>query len=97
MDKPAILKNNSPGIHLIFIFIPADQRRSRAYGKKVNVPRGDWSALRVTAQGKLFTVYFNDQRLYEVEDETFKDAGKVGPWTKCDSVTQFDDLRVIAR
>jgi hypothetical protein len=51
----------------------------------------------VTALGKLFTVYFNDQRLYEVEDETFKDAGKVGLWTKADSVTHFDDLRVIAR
>jgi hypothetical protein len=69
----------------------------RTYGKKVNVPQGEWSALRVTAQGKLFTVYFNDQRLYEVEDETFKDAGKVGIWTKADSVTHFDDLRVIAR
>jgi hypothetical protein len=33
----------------------------RTYGKKVNVPLGDWSALRVTAQGKRFTVYFNDQ------------------------------------
>ena len=51
----------------------------------------------MTAQGKLFTVYFNEQRLYEVEDETFKDAGKVGLWTKGDSTTQFDDLRVIAR
>ena len=69
----------------------------RTYGKKVNVPRGEWSALRMTAQGKLFTVYFNDQRLYEVEDETFKDAGKVGLRTKADSVTHFDDLRVIAR
>jgi len=69
----------------------------RTYGKKVKVPRGEWSALRVTAQGKLFTVYFNDQRLYEVEDETFKEAGKIGLWTKADSVTHFDDLRVIAR
>jgi hypothetical protein len=51
----------------------------------------------VTAQGKQFTVYFNGERLYEVEDEAFKDAGKVGLWTKADSVTYFDDLRVIAR
>jgi hypothetical protein len=68
----------------------------RTYGKKVKVPLGEWSALRVTVQGKLFTVYFNDQRLYEVEDETFKDAGKIGLWTKADSVTHFDDLRVVA-
>jgi hypothetical protein len=69
----------------------------RAYGKKVKVPSGQWGTLGVTAQGKQFTVYFNGQKLYEVEDETFKDAGKVGLWTKADSVTYFDDLRVIAR
>jgi hypothetical protein len=26
-------------------------------------------------------------------DDTFPDAGKVGVWTKADSVTHFDDLR----
>jgi hypothetical protein len=69
----------------------------RTYGKKVKVHSGQWSTLGVTAQGKQFTVYFNGEKLYEVEDETFKDAGKVGLWTKADSVTYFDDLRVVAR
>ena len=69
----------------------------RTYGKKVKVPSGQWGSLGVTAQGKQFTVYFNGEKLYEVEDETFKDAGKVGLWTKADSVTYFDDLRVTAR
>ncbi len=26
------------------------------------------------------------------DDDTFKDAGKVGVWTKADSVTLFDDF-----
>src|SRR5215471_8787855 len=69
----------------------------RTYGKKVKVPSGQWGSLGVTARGKQFTAYFNGEKLYEVEDETFKDAGKVGLWTKADSVTYFDDLRVIAR
>src|SRR5262245_15185139 len=69
----------------------------RTYGKKVKVPSGEWGTLRMTAHGKLFTVYFNGEKLYEVEDETFKDAGKVGLWTKADSITYFDDLSVIAR
>jgi hypothetical protein len=69
----------------------------RTYGKKMKVPLGQWSTLGVTAQGKQFTVYFNGEKVYEVEDETFMDAGKVGLWTKADSVTYFDDLRVIAR
>jgi hypothetical protein len=29
-----------------------------------------------------------------VEDDTFTDAGKVGLWTKADSVTSFDDLKI---
>lgn len=39
-----------------------------------------------------FTVFFNGKRLFEAEDDTFKDAGAVGAWTKADSVTLFDDL-----
>jgi hypothetical protein len=69
----------------------------RTYGKKASVPTQQWSELRVVAQGKLFEVYLNDQKLFEVEDETFREAGKVGLWTKADSVTYFDDLRVTAR
>jgi len=69
----------------------------RTYGKKVKVPPGRWNTLRVTAQGNLFTVYFNGEQLYQAEDDTFKDAGKVGLWTKADSVIYFDDLQVTTR
>jgi hypothetical protein len=69
----------------------------RTYGKKTNVPSGQWNELRVTAAGNLFEIYFNNQKLYEVEDSTFTDGGKVGLWTKADSVTHFDDLRVTAK
>ena len=33
----------------------------------------------------------------EVEDGTFTEAGKVGLWTKADSVTYFDDLKVVTQ
>ena len=69
----------------------------RTYGKKATVPKNQWSELRVTANGNLFTVWLNGQRLYEVEDATFTEAGKVGLWTKADSVTYFDDLKVVAQ
>jgi hypothetical protein len=32
----------------------------------------------------------------EHHDTTFTDAGRVGIWTKADSISQFDDLRVEA-
>ena len=32
------------------------------------------------------------KELFSAEDDAFKDAGKVGLWTKADSVTLFDDF-----
>jgi hypothetical protein len=69
----------------------------RTYGKKAAVPAGQWSTLRVVAAGPLFEVYFNGTKLYAVEDRTFTQAGKVGVWTKADSVTHFDDLTVTGK
>lgn len=69
----------------------------RTYGKKTEVPAKQWSTLRVVANGRLFEVYFNGTRLYDVEDATFTQPGKVGVWTKADSVTQFDDLTIVTK
>lgn len=69
----------------------------RTYGKKAEVPARQWSTLRVVANGRLFEVYFNGTKLYDVEDATFTQPGKVGVWTKADSVTQFDDLAVVTK
>jgi hypothetical protein len=69
----------------------------RTYGKNVQVPSGQWSTLRVVATGPRFEVYFNGTKLYEVEDTTFTQAGRVGVWTKADSVTYFDDLAVTTK
>lgn len=66
----------------------------RTYGASATVPAGEWSALRVVVTGNLFEVYYNDAKLYEVEDATFSGAGQVGVWTKADSITYFDDLTV---
>lgn len=68
----------------------------RTYGKKAEVPSGTWGTLRVVARGPRFEVYYNGAKLYEVEDTTFGAPGKVGVWTKADSVTLFDDLTVTA-
>jgi hypothetical protein len=69
----------------------------RTHGKTAKVPAGQWSTLRVTAKANLFTVYLNGAQLYEVEDTTFTETGKIGLWTKADSVTYFDDLKVSTR
>ena len=35
---------------------------------------------------------FDGNKAIEWDDATFKEAGKVGVWTKADSVTLFDDF-----
>jgi hypothetical protein len=69
----------------------------RTYGKKTTVPKNQWSQLGATVRGPLFTVSINGQGLYEVEDTTFTGAGRVGVWTKADSVTYFDDFTIVPR
>jgi hypothetical protein len=68
-----------------------------AYGKKASVVAGSWGLLRVTARGSLFEVYLGSDKLLDVEDSTFTAAGKVGVWTKADSLSYFDDLRIDVR
>jgi len=41
-----------------------------------------------------FEVYWDDRKVVDAQDGTFRDAGKVGLWTKADSITEFDDLTV---
>jgi len=65
-----------------------------AYGKKAPVPGQTWGVLRVVARGDRFSVHLNGNHLFDVEDATFSDAGRVGLWTKADSVTAFDELRI---
>jgi 3-keto-disaccharide hydrolase len=66
--------------------------RKGGYGVKADVPKQSWSTLRVEFSGSRFTVSLNGKQLFEVEEVTFSDAGKVGLWTKADSVTLFDDF-----
>jgi Domain of Unknown Function (DUF1080) len=67
--------------------------RKGGYGVEVSVPANEWLRLRVQFDGSRFRVLYNGQQLFEVEDATFQDSGKIGLWTKADSVTLFDKVR----
>jgi len=66
--------------------------RKGGYGVNIQVPANTWHSLRVDFKASRFSVSFNGKQLFEVEDSTFADAGKVGLWTKADSVTLFDQV-----
>jgi hypothetical protein len=56
------------------------------------VASGVWHSLRVEFEGNKFAVIFDGKKLIEATDDSFSEAGKVGVWTKADSVTLFDDF-----
>lgn len=62
--------------------------------KNVNTPvkSGEWHTLRVDFAGNQFTVTFDGKQVIAATDDSLADAGKVGVWTKADSVTLFDDF-----
>jgi hypothetical protein len=71
-------------------------KRSQLAGKDVPIPSGRWETLGLGVQGDRLEVRLNGEVLFEARDQTFKDTGKAGLWTKADSVTYFDDLRAEA-
>lgn len=60
------------------------------------VPADRWHSLKLEVKGGRFKVSMDGAILFEADDETFKEAGKAGMWTKADSVTLFDDFSVEA-
>lgn len=69
--------------------------RDGDYGIKRTVPSNEWSVLGVRFFGPSFVVSLDGQVLYEVRDISLAAPGRVGLWTKADSVTHFDDFEVV--
>ena len=85
------LENNVRIYHFI------DGKRTQFKGANIKVTPKEWHTLRVDFAGNRFTVTYDGQPLFEAEDDKITAAGKVGVWTKADSVTLFDDFSYGAR
>src|SRR5947208_3518182 len=72
-------------------------RRQAFLNHNVKVASNVWHTLRLEASGDHFIVTFDGGKVLDAKDETFKDAGKVGLWTKADSVIAFDDFSILGR
>lgn len=63
-------------------------------GVSVKAPSlGQWHKMRISAEGDHIKGWLNDRLLIDHHDSRFG-SGKVGLWTKADSVTAFDGLVV---
>jgi len=94
-DNYYILRANALEDNVI-LFIYASGKRTSIKETNAKVPSGQWQELRVEVIGNTIRGFLDGQPVVEATDENYK-AGRVGLWTKADSVTCFDNVRVIAK
>ena len=77
-----------------FNFYYYDRLRHQITGVRVKAPAlGQWHKLRIAAEGNRIRGWLNDKTLIDHRDSRFA-SGRIGLWTKADSITAFDDLVV---
>ncbi len=69
-------------------------RREQLGGANLRVTANQWHTLGLRAEGDRFTVSYDGKTLFSVTDKTFTEAGGVALWTKADSVTRFDRVKI---
>jgi hypothetical protein len=94
-DNYYIFRANALENNVMF-FLYASGRRSILKRSSVPVSLGKWQDLKVEVVGHNFRGFLDGRLVAEVTDGSYP-AGKVGLWTKADSVTCFDNVRVVAR
>jgi hypothetical protein len=77
-----------------FGFYYYDRGRRQIAGASVKAPAlGQWHKLRISAAGDRIQGWLNDQALIDRRDSRFA-SGRIGLWTKADSITAFDELTI---
>jgi hypothetical protein len=71
-----------------------DGKRRQIKGWRGKVARNAWHSLAIEARGDHLQVFWEGKPVVDARDDTFGEPGKVGLWTKADSVTYFDALTV---
>jgi hypothetical protein len=69
-------------------------RRSEIASFSGTVTQNAWHDYRFELRGDHLEVFWDGTRVIDHRDSTFTAAGRVGMWTKADSVTYFDDFVV---
>src|SRR5262249_19540093 len=74
-------------------------RRSQFAGADTKVRSGVWQTLRLRIEGAQFQVHFEGKVLFEASDSRLPAPGRIGLWTKANSVhyfAQFDHATIAA-
>ncbi len=69
-----------------------DGKRIQLASADIAAAAGTWHTIRVVQKGNHIQCYLNGKLHLDEKDDAFKDAGKIGLWTKADAQTYFDML-----
>jgi hypothetical protein len=92
-DNYYITRANALEGNIRLYHVQSGNRRQLASWSGV-VQAGVWHDYAFEAVGDRLQVFWNGTRIIDHRDTTFTQGGRIGVWTKADSVTYFDDLRV---
>ena len=76
----------------VVLFHTLRGHREQVKSIDTKVSSQQWHKLRVEFRGPHITVHFDGTQILETNDEALQGSGKIGVWTKSDSVTLFDDF-----
>jgi len=69
-------------------------KRKQIADATAKVTSGTWHNLKLEIKGTHLKVFYDGKSIIDTNDATFQNAGKVGFWTKADSVTYFKNLKI---
>jgi hypothetical protein len=78
----------------VYFYRVVEGRRQEITGAGVKVTSNEWHTLGLKAEDNHFIVSFDGKQLYTAKDATIAGPGRVGLWTKADSVTSFDRISI---
>jgi hypothetical protein len=78
----------------VILFKTVKGKRSKIVEVPVTVTPRQWHTLRFEARGAHLKIIFDGKVVIERTDRTFRGPGRVGLWTKADSVSEFNDFRI---
>jgi hypothetical protein len=76
----------------VCVYYTVKGRRTERKRITAKVASNQWHTLRADFKESYVVITFDGKRAIGWKDDTFKEAGKIGLWTKADSTTLFDDF-----
>jgi hypothetical protein len=78
----------------VILFKTVNGQRSKIEEVPAAVAAGQWHRLSFEAKGTRLKITFDGKTTIDRDDATFSNPGKIGLWTKADSVSAFTALKI---